>query len=74
MEEQNYPWLGCCGEAVAAVAVNHCGIQLANESALGGFSQQTVGCDPAHMEVRPGQDDSILLYCSVLMSLKNIKV
>lgn len=51
---------GCCGVAVAAVAVNHSGIQLANESALEGFSQQAVGCDPAHMEVSPGQDYSIL--------------
>lgn len=63
MEELNYPWSGCCGGALAAVAVNHRGIQHANESALEGFSQQTVGCDPAHMEVCPGQDDSILLLC-----------
>lgn len=64
MEELNYPWSGCCGVAVAAVAVNHSGIQLANESALEGFSQQTVGCDTeAHTEVCPGQDDSILLLC-----------
>lgn len=60
MEKQNYP-VGCCG--VAAVAVNHSGIQLANESALEGFNQQTVGRDPAHMEVRPCQDDFILLLC-----------
>lgn len=58
MKEQNDPWLGCCGVAVAAVVVNHSGSQLANESALGEFSQKTVGCDPAHMEVCPGQDIS----------------
>lgn len=61
MEKQNDLWSGCCGAAVAAVAVNHCGIPRANESALGGFSQQTVGCDPAHMEVCPGQDDYLLV-------------
>ncbi len=59
MGEQNDPWSGCCGGAIAAVAVNHSGIQFANESALEGFSQQTAGCDPAHMEVCPGQDYSI---------------
>lgn len=63
VEKQNYPRSGCCGVAIAAVAVNHSSIQLANESARGGFSQQTIGCDPAHMEVSPGQDDSMLLLC-----------
>lgn len=63
MEKHNDPWSGCCRAAVAAVSVNHCGIQLANESALGGFSQQTKGCNPAHMDVCPGQNDSISLLC-----------
>lgn len=63
MEKHNYPWSGCCGVVVAAVAVNHNDIQLTNESALEGFGQQTVGCDLARMEVCPGQDDSVLLLC-----------
>lgn len=49
MVEQNDPWSGCCAVAVAAVPVNHSGFQLANESALEGFSQQTAGSDTAHM-------------------------
>lgn len=65
MEEQNYP-VGCRG--VAAVAINHCGFESARECVLEGFSQQPVGCDPAHMEVCPCQDDFLLLfYCSVLI-------
>lgn len=40
VQEQNNSRLGCCSVAVAAAAVNHCGIQPANESALEGFSQQ----------------------------------
>lgn len=64
--------MGCCGVAVSAVVVNHSGIQLANESGLEGFSQQTVGCDPTHMEVCPSQDDCV--FTAVLMSFKNINV
>lgn len=59
----------CCGVAQAAVAVNHCGIQLANESAQKGFSLQTTGQDPAHMEVCPGQEDSIKLACFELFKI-----
>lgn len=53
-------WLGCSGVAIAAVVVNHRGSELANESALQEFSQKTVGCSPAHMEVCPGQNSSAL--------------
>lgn len=70
MEKQNYPWSGCCGVAVAAVTVNHSGIRLTNESARGGFSQQTAGCDPAHMEVCPSRDG----YFTARILIKTIKV
>lgn len=53
-----------CGVAIAAaVAVNHGAVQPANERAQEGFSQQTVGSDPTHMEACPGQDDSISRPC-----------
>lgn len=40
MKQQRAPGFGCCGVAGAAVAVNHRGIRLANESAVEGFCQQ----------------------------------
>lgn len=64
MEKQNDP-VGFCG--VAAVAVNHGGIQLANESALAGVNQQTVGCDPAYVEVCPCE------FCFTACFAKNHK-
>lgn len=52
----------CCGVAIAAVAVNHKRLQLANESAVEGFRQHTLGLHPGHMQVLPGWDDSAVLF------------
>lgn len=58
VEEESKYAVGCC--SVTAVAVNHCGIQFV-KFALEGLCQQTMGCDPAHMEACPCRDGFILL-------------